>query len=1031
MAMNNAILTIISAFDGGGTAAAAGLWDVSHYPAGSGVFHDVALTGITVPFLQDGFLFNASTGWGTRTDTWALLPVSGVYPSVALTPLDAALHAYDATTLETLLASLTVNAFQWESNPATSPGLATFTLTNIYLDIGFDTGLVVRCRPRGNSIIPALNAPDYGVWSAAALPAVSVATHWGGGTYGFNPAFVRFAGFEVVAILSGGDWLLINEPSLGLISRSNYLDENNPASFTLQQGSRSTASIPLVIHAGDDYAATLGAPVYLYEFVEGGSSAGVCVFAGTIDTIEITWDGDRGDRRAVLNCVSLEQVFDVLIVPTVSHFGQTTDFIVHWLLENYCQDAPVIVGTIDAGPVIPEFTLDFESVSGVFDRLAVIAGTIWGVNPVASEFSFRAPDAVASPFTLASNQVLWETMDWQWNRQDFRNKQSLRIAFEAFFPQYVSFPGNGIQTIFTLPFRIDKLTFTALTTSTQNTGTATFTAQPVDGDTALLNTRTYTFKNVLDNRIPWQIQIAATLPGTIQNFCDAINGNPAPGTPGVAYSLPTWANDALTADAPLGLTLTVRSGYAGAGSNPLATTSAGFTWSGATTSGGATGASTALSFVVISADAAASDVYYTVGNENVNCAVAPPAGKNLLVGYYRQGADVISVEDTALVTARAAIEHSTGRYQAITDDSQQLDAAAALTQVQATLADWSSLPVTFQFTTDIPGLSTGQTLSIILVSPTGTPSLINGDYLIQEVNGDLIPGIQYIGAGKGHYRYTVHVVSATVGTYAQFWKQLASGSGSGSGSSSGTSGGGGTPLPADIVTTDAGIKTPGRVVVWTGSGNVVEDPGGVLSGGLQTEDGFVTLSESPTAIWAPNGTAGGAHVAATETIDLAGLATTDAPALSGSGSESEYYDSTLDAVMESTNGAAWRIRSAVRPGDLLAIPIYIGASLIGSPTVGQTVALLGLPIAGLFAANFSGSVGSVGTNPTATALYTVKKNGSTIGTISISTGGVLTFATSGGTTQSYAANDRLTIIAPSPVDAALSDVEFILKGTRT
>lgn len=81
-------------------------------------------------------------------------------------------------------------------------------------------------------------------------------------------------------------------------------------------------------------------------------------------------------------------------------------------------------------------------------------------------------------------------------------------------------------------------------------------------------------------------------------------------------------------------------------------------------------------------------------------------------------------------------------------------------------------------------------------------------------------------------------------------------------------------------------------------------------------------------------------------------------------------------------------------------------------------------------ANFAGSTGRLTANPTATATYTMKKNGSTIGTVSISTGGVFTFATTGGTSQSVAVGDDITLLANSSQDATLVDVGLFFTATR-
>jgi hypothetical protein len=109
------------------------------------------------------------------------------------------------------------------------------------------------------------------------------------------------------------------------------------------------------------------------------------------------------------------------------------------------------------------------------------------------------------------------------------------------------------------------------------------------------------------------------------------------------------------------------------------------------------------------------------------------------------------------------------------------------------------------------------------------------------------------------------------------------------------------------------------------------------------------------------------------------------------------------------------------------------SGVAGKPGASQLVCVYTAFSAQTFPANFGSpqqSYGSVGVNPTATASYTVKKNGASVGTISISTSGVFTFTTSGGTSFSLAVGDRLTIVAPSSQDATLADVGITLVGTR-
>ena len=82
-----------------------------------------------------------------------------------------------------------------------------------------------------------------------------------------------------------------------------------------------------------------------------------------------------------------------------------------------------------------------------------------------------------------------------------------------------------------------------------------------------------------------------------------------------------------------------------------------------------------------------------------------------------------------------------------------------------------------------------------------------------------------------------------------------------------------------------------------------------------------------------------------------------------------------------------------------------------------------------FPADFAGSVGKCLTSPAATAVFTLKKNGSSVGTVSISSSGVFTFSSS-GVPVSFAVGDYLTVVTPTVQDTALADAGFTLLGSR-
>lgn len=113
-------------------------------------------------------------------------------------------------------------------------------------------------------------------------------------------------------------------------------------------------------------------------------------------------------------------------------------------------------------------------------------------------------------------------------------------------------------------------------------------------------------------------------------------------------------------------------------------------------------------------------------------------------------------------------------------------------------------------------------------------------------------------------------------------------------------------------------------------------------------------------------------------------------------------------------------------GDEVSMGIFIP----GVPDVGAEIFRHVFPRAVSFAANFSGSRGSVGTNPTSSAVFDIQKGGGSVGTITVSTGGVFTYASSGGTPVSFSAGDIITLIAPSPQDATMADIGITLFGSK-
>lgn len=89
------------------------------------------------------------------------------------------------------------------------------------------------------------------------------------------------------------------------------------------------------------------------------------------------------------------------------------------------------------------------------------------------------------------------------------------------------------------------------------------------------------------------------------------------------------------------------------------------------------------------------------------------------------------------------------------------------------------------------------------------------------------------------------------------------------------------------------------------------------------------------------------------------------------------------------------------------------------------------PVTVTFPGNFVGSVGRCLTNPTATAVFTIKKNGVAVGTVSIATSGAFTFASTNGAAVVFSGQaDYISVVTPTIQDATLADAGFVLVGTR-
>jgi hypothetical protein len=157
--------------------------------------------------------------------------------------------------------------------------------------------------------------------------------------------------------------------------------------------------------------------------------------------------------------------------------------------------------------------------------------------------------------------------------------------------------------------------------------------------------------------------------------------------------------------------------------------------------------------------------------------------------------------------------------------------------------------------------------------------------------------------------------------------------------------------------------------------------------------------------------------------------------LSGTSSSQEVVGILNKAIDGSapTDGQILQYSSSTGKWEMLVDrPIFPVSMVVGKPSAGQLVCIYTAGASMTFPANFASpnSYGSVGTLPSATATFSIYKNGSLVGNVAVSTAGVFTFTTTSGS-FSLNAGDRLTVVAPGSQDATMADVGITLVGTRT
>jgi len=137
--------------------------------------------------------------------------------------------------------------------------------------------------------------------------------------------------------------------------------------------------------------------------------------------------------------------------------------------------------------------------------------------------------------------------------------------------------------------------------------------------------------------------------------------------------------------------------------------------------------------------------------------------------------------------------------------------------------------------------------------------------------------------------------------------------------------------------------------------------------------------------------------------------------------EAKYYTFTSASI-------GWETDESILGSDTYDVAVYKP----GQPTAAEIIFKMTFVRDILFADEFTGSAGALGAGPAASAGvdFIIKNNGSQIGLMSFASGATTATFTTDSAAETISAGDVLTVVAPDPQDASLSDINFTLKGTK-
>jgi hypothetical protein len=534
--------------------------------------------------------------------------------------------------------------------------------------------------------------------------------------------------------------------------------------FTLPlNGQRGTSRFRLFVDASDSYAPVTGQRVIWDD-------NSMTAFEGSIDSIDALPIGDGGGFWYDVACVSLEQLLDKLTVTRAWPAGTKAGDIVKDILSTEAASEGITQGTIANGATFdkPKY-YDHARITDAFQDLAKLSGDFIGYI-LDGAYNFGPRTTAAAPFSASDSDLLiLQACDALYSRQDYRNRQTIKIGEQNLSPNIESFPGDGSTASFILSKAIREVVSITRTTSTlpvNGPATGTFTGNPIDGDFVYVGGQKYTFRDgtnpafnngTVNFFLGISVLIGATSDDTCANLAAAINAGPGAGTL-YGYIGAAVANPNASASASAS-TITINPLVPGSlsaffvGLN--ASSGIPFSWTNFTSTG--TDGSVADQSFAEATDPGAKGAQWTyfAGGFTVNQVQGQTildSSETLVVAYRPLGFGYVTVDDPVEIAARAAAEGGSGVYENVQSRTDLLTLGDGAAAAQALLDSYDFMPVLATFQTDHFGLRPGQIMSGLSMARLG----ISGDFLVQSVEA-AIKGVSL--TEQYPLRYTIKAAS--------------------------------------------------------------------------------------------------------------------------------------------------------------------------------------------------------------------------------------------------------------------------------